>query len=197
MLFFASDRPLPEARSNRAGSFNLWFVTRGSSGTWSDPLPIPGVNSSANDFHPAVTTDGTLYFSSNRPGGHGQYDLYRAERLGDAYGTPVNLGTVINTAGEETDVYVSPDESYLIVIATERAGGVGGDDLWLSARRDDSWGDLTNLGQPVNSSSYEYGPFVSPDGRYLYFTTHRRGLGDIVRVQLEEVPELADRVQPR
>jgi len=193
MLFFSSDRPLPDAASNRAGPFNLWFVTRSSSGDWSDPRPVPGVNSRANDFHAAVTTGGTLYFSSNRPGGYGQYDLYRAEPDGEGYGAPVNLGPAINTAGEETDVYVSPDESYLIVVATDRAGGIGGDDLWLSARRDGSWEDLVNLGEPVNSSSYEYGPFVSSDGRFLYFTTHRRGLGDIVRVPIDLVPALTSR----
>jgi Tol biopolymer transport system component len=194
-LFFSSDRPLPGARSTRAGHFNLWYVTRVPDGSWSEPQPVAGVNSGANDFHPAVTADGTLYFSSNRPGGHGQYDLYRVERVGDAYGAPANLGPGINTPGEETDVYVSPDESYLIVIATERAGGIGGDDLWLSVRRGDSWGALVNLGQPVNSSSYEYGPSVSPDGRHLYFTTHRRGLGDVVRIEITGVPALADQLQ--
>jgi Tol biopolymer transport system component len=197
MLLFSSDRPLPDARSSRAGSFNLWFVTRSSEGAWSDPRPVPGVNSRTNDFHAAATAGGTLYFSSNRPGGYGQYDLYRAEPEGDGYATPVNLGPTINTAGEETDVYVSPDESYLIVIATERAGGIGGDDLWLSARRNGSWEDLVNLGEPVNSSSYEYGPFVSSNGRFLYFTTHRRGLGDIVRVPTDMVPALPNRVGNR
>jgi Tol biopolymer transport system component len=192
-LFFSSDRPLPGARSSRAGSFNLWHVTQAADGSWTDPKPVPGVNSSANDFHPAVSTDGTLYFSSNRPGGHGLYDLYRAERLDVGYATPVNLGPEINSEGEETDVYVSPDDSYLIVVATERADGVGGDDLWLTTRADDSWEPLENLGQPVNSPSYEYGPFVSPNGRYLYLTTHRRGLGDVVRVAIDKVPALAAR----
>jgi len=195
MLLFSSDRPLPDA--NRAGSFNLWFVTRLSSGGWSDPRPVPGVNSRADDFHAAVTADGTLYFSSNRPGGYGQYDLYRAEPDGEGYGAPVNLGPAINTAGEETDVYVSSDESYLIVVATDRAGGIGGDDLWLSARSDGSWEDLVNLGEPVNSSSYEYGPFVSSDNRFLFFTTHRRGLGDIVRVPVEMVSALTNGVGNR
>jgi Tol biopolymer transport system component len=194
-LFFSSDQPLPGAQSTRAGSFNLWFVARTADGGWSDPKPVAGVNSRANDFHPAVTADGTLYFSSNRPGGHGQYDLYRAVRAGDRYADPVNLGPGINTSGEETDVYVSPDESYLIVVATDRAGGFGGDDLWLSVRRDGSWGALTNLGEPVNSPSYEYGPFVSPDGGFLYFTTHRRGLGDVVRVAIDRIPALGDLVE--
>lgn len=191
-LFFSSDRPLPDARSTRAGDFNLWYVERTADGRWSEPQSVSGVNSRANDFHPAVTAGGTLYFSSNRPGGHGQYDLYRAERAADGYANPVNLGPGINTAGEETDVYVSPDESYLIVVATDRAGGFGGDDLWLSTRHEDSWSPLVNLGEPVNSSSYEYGPFVSADRRALYFTTHRRGLGDLVRVAIDRIPALVD-----
>jgi Tol biopolymer transport system component len=180
-LFFSSDRPLPGA-IGRGGDFNLWVVRLVEEGSWSEPQAVPGVNSRGNDFHSAVTTDGTLYFSSDRPGGHGQYDLYRAERTADGYAEPVNLGPPINTAGEETDVFVSPDDGYLILVATEREGGFGGDDLWLSLHTDGDWSSPVNLGEPVNSDAYEYGPFISPDGRFLYLTTHRRGLGDIVRV---------------
>jgi Tol biopolymer transport system component len=189
-LFFSSDRPLPRA-AGRRGDFNLWVVRRLEDGSWSEPQPVPGVNSRGNDFHSAVTADGTLYFSSDRPGGHGQYDLYRAERNADGYDEPVNLGPQINTAGEETDVFVSPDDGYLIVVATDREGGFGGDDLWLSLHADDGWSSLLNLGQPVNSDSYEYGPFVSHNGQFLYLTTHRRGLGDIVRVPVSAAPNLA------
>lgn len=190
-LFFSSDRPLPGEGAAIAGDFNLWYVTREGGERWSEPRPVAGVNSAADDFHCAVTSEGTLYFSSNRPGGYGQYDLYRAEWTPDGYADPTNLGPRINTPGEETDVYVSPDETFLIVVATDREGGIGGDDLWFGVRRGNSWSALVNPGEPVNSSSYEYGAFLSFDGGALYFTTHRRGLGDLVRVEIDEVPALA------
>jgi len=190
-LFFSSDRPLPGSEAETS-DFNLWVARRGESGEWSEPEPVPGVNSGANDFHAAVTGDGVLYFSSNRPGGLGMYDLYRAIREGDGYAEPENLGPQINTAGEETDVYVDPDETFIIVVATDREGGRGGDDLWLSRREEDGWSSPENLLGPTNSDSYEYGPFITPNRQYLLLTTHRRGLGDIVRVQVASIPPLAD-----
>ncbi len=95
------------------------------------------MNSPADDFHPAVTRDGVLYFSSNRIGGHGMYDL------------------------------------------------------WITRREAGGWSTLQNLGSPVNSQVFEYGPFVSPDQQNLYFTSHRRGLGDVVRIPVDDVPLLA------
>jgi hypothetical protein len=189
-LYFSSDRPLPG--SDAGGTdFNVWVVRRDEAGVWSEPEPVAGVNSEANDFHAAITRDGVLFFSSNRPGGLGTYDLYRAAPDGDGYGPPENLGPPINTPGEETDVYVDPDGTFLIVVATDREGGRGADDLWLSVRGEEGWGELENLYGPVNSTASEYGPFITPNRQYLLFTTHRRGLGDIVRRQIASIPALA------
>lgn len=190
-LFFSSDRPLPGSEAG-ASDFNIWVARRGESGEWLEPMQVPGVNSDANDFHAAVTRDGVLYFSSDRPGGLGMYDLYRAAPEGEGYGQPENLGPQINTTGEETDVYVDPDETFLLVVATDREGGRGGDDLWLSRREENGWSPPENLLGPTNSDSYEYGPFITPNRQYLLMTTHRRGLGDIVRVQVASIPPLAD-----
>lgn len=189
-LYFSSDRPLPGEGGGGGGDFNIWRVERTTDGGWTEPEPVPDVNSSADDFHAAVAADGTLYFSSNRPGGSGMYDIYRARSRQSGYDMPENLGAAVNTSGEETDVYVDPDQRLLIVVATDREGGVGGDDLWLSERKGSEWGDLVNLGPAVNSGQYEYGPFLSLDLEHLYFTTHRRGLGDLVRIPVAEAPAL-------
>ena len=191
-LYFASDRPVP---GHPPGDFNLWVVRRTADAEWSRPVPVPGVNSPMDDFHPAVTAEGTLYFSSDRPGGEGTFDLWRARWTGDGFAEPENLGSVVNTQGEETDVFVDPQGRFLIVVATDRSGGEGGDDLWLTRPTNGGWTPLKNLGPAINSPSYEYGPFVSPDGLHLYLTTHRRGLGDIVRVAVAEVPGLRDVVR--
>jgi hypothetical protein len=189
-LYFSSDRPLPGGEAE-ASDFNIWVVRRGENGDWGEPAPVPGVNTEANEFHAAITREGVLYFSSDRPGGAGEYDLYRSAPEGDGYGPAENLGAPINSPGEETDVYVDPDETFLLVVATDREGGRGGDDLWLSVREEDGWGELENLYGPVNSDTYEYGPFITPNRQYLLFTTHRRGLGDIVRRQVASIPALA------
>lgn len=192
VLFFSSDRPLPGEEGRDGGDFNLWEVRANADGSWGEPKPVPGVNSPADDFHAAVAADGTLFFSSNRMGGIGSYDIYRAVPRDAGYEEPENLGPVVNTAGEETDVFVDPLQRILIVVATERAGGVGGDDLWITTPEGSGWEELRHLGPAVNSEVYEYGPFLSADEEYLYFTTHLRGLGDLVRVPVAEIPRLAE-----
>lgn len=190
VLFYSTNRPLPGTH-DRGFGFNIWSVEVPTGDVWADPKPVVAVNTEADDFHASITADGSIYFSSNRPGGYGQYDIYRAGRTANGYAPAENVGSTINSPGEETDVYVDLTERYMIFVATDRTGGLGGDDLWLSVFVDDHWNEPVNLGHPVNSASYEYGPFVSPDGNHLYFTTHRRGLGDIVRIPTDDVPSLA------
>ena len=189
VLFFSSDRPLPGASRPR-GDFNLWTVELRQDGSWGEPQPLPSpVTTEADEWHSSMMADGTLYFSSrNRPDSHGFSDLYRTRFDGESYTTPVNLGPPLNDRRSQTDLYVSPDGSFMIFVITDHPEGYGGDDLWLSLFRDGAWSDPINLGPDVNSSQYEYGPAISPDGRYLYFSSHRRGLGDIYRVDLNVLP---------
>jgi hypothetical protein len=188
VLFFSSDRPLPGASRPR-GDFNLWTVELMDDGSWGEPQPLPPpVTTEADEWHSSLTADGTLYFSSrNRPDSHGFSDLYRARFDGESYSEPENLGSPFNDRRSQSDVYVGPDGSFMVFVITDHPEGFGGDDLWASFFRDGVWTDPVNLGPEVNTSQYEYGPAVSPDGRYLYFSSHRRGLGDIYRIQLSEL----------
>ncbi len=90
--------------------------------------------------------------------------------------TPVNLGPVINTAGDENRPAISKDGLSLLV-STNRPGGYGGLDLWVSRRGsvDDAWSPLQNLGPAINSDSNESAPTFSPDGHRLYFHSFKAG----------------------
>ena len=92
------------------------------------------------DIYPTVVADGSLYFVSNRPGGVGRSDIYRAPRLSDGrFGTRVNIGRPANTDGGEGDPFESPDERYLIIT---KDGEFGQADLFVSFRAaDGSWGE--------------------------------------------------------
>jgi Tol biopolymer transport system component len=72
----------------------------------------------------------------------------------------------------------------MILIVTGGPGGLGGDDLYAVAGDGTRWGQPVHLPAPINSNEYEYGPAFSPDGRWLYFTSHRNGTGDIFRVSM-------------
>jgi hypothetical protein len=194
-LFFISQRPLEGIGPSK--DWDIWVVDRTEQG-WGQPTALGApINTGDQEVHPSFTHDGTMYFSSNRPGGLGGFDVYRARVSGGSFEAPSNLGDVINTAGGEGDSYVAPDGSYLIV-STGRQGGYGGNDLWVSFREaDGEWGEMRNLGTSVNSPETEYTPRVTPDGQFLFFASYRRDIADgrLVIESYEDLKELYARPQ--
>jgi hypothetical protein len=131
---------------------------------WSPPVNIgPIVNSSFADFGPAVSKNGLgLYFTSNRPGGFGNTDIYVSQRASrdEPWGVPVNLGPPINTAFGERTPALSRDGHWMILVS-DRPGGFGADDLWASWRTnihdDFAWQSPINLGAGVNTPEFDAG----------------------------------------
>lgn len=178
-LFFSSKRPLEG--TNPKKSFDLWFVEKSSAG-WGTPQRLAEpVNTDGYENYPAVSSSGTLYFGSTRPGGRGGVDLYRARLVNGRYAEPENLGELLNTSGDDADPYIAPDESYLIFSST-RPGGLGEGDLYVSFNRKGLWTAPRHLGDKVNSSEWDYTPLVSPDGKVFYFS---RGWGDIYQIDVK------------
>ena len=150
---------------------DLW-VTRQQDGRWTSAQIVPEpVSTAAAEVYPTVVADGSLYFVSDRPGGHGRSDIYRAQRGTDGqFGAPVNIGSPPNSSGDEGDTFASPDERYLI-FASGRERGAGLGDLYVSFRTaDSSWGPAISLGDTINTPDHEFCPMVTPDGRYLFFS---------------------------
>jgi WD40-like Beta Propeller Repeat len=89
---------------------------------------------------------------------------------------PVNLGAPINSADNEMNAALSPDELSLYFVST-RAGGLGGADIWVSRRAslDAPWGEPVNLGPNVNGPGLDAAPVVSLDGHLLFFSSDRSG----------------------
>jgi len=171
-LFFWSARPLD---GQQRKGIALWVMDRRGA-SWSSPTDL-GISINGPDGgtgFPAVAANGTLYFMANRSDSLGGLDIYRAKRIGDQYAKPENLGPVINSPHSELDAYIAPDESY-VVFTSDRPGGVGTGDLYVSKRKAGAWTPPQNLGPRINSAGFECCPSVSPDGKYFYFTT--QGLG--------------------
>ncbi len=174
-LFFYSDRP------GGHGSFDIWMTTRATTeDDWGTPVNLgPPVNSSANDRNPDISADDlTLYFVSNRPGGYGDTDFWVTTRTtkNANWGTPVHLGSTVNSSSAERQPTISDDGLWLF-FHSNRPGGSGGEDIWVSTRAttDDNWGTSVNLGSTVNSSAHEFHPDISRDGSTLYFGSTRPG----------------------
>ena len=169
-MFFASNRP-------PSSNMDIWMTERISNSIWSNPVHLDNqINSNAEDGSACVTLNGTLYFKSSRGGGFGNSWLYRSKLVDGVYSEIENLGNIIKTGHQETEPYMSPDESYMIFISQTRIGGKGGWDLWICFRnKDNSWTEPINIGQEINSTDDEYGPRVTHDGKYLFFTRENRG----------------------
>jgi alpha-L-fucosidase len=181
-VFFASTRPQKPGSSESA--FDLFVVTKDSTG-WGVPRNMgAAVNSDAYDNFPSVAANGNLYFASKRDGGKGGLDLYVAKFSGTEYQAAENLGDAINTSAMESDPYIAPDESYLIFTST-RDGGKGAGDLYITFHSDGKWTDPQNLGGAVNTPEFEYAPLVSPDGKTFYFS---RDWGGIFQIPVAQLP---------
>lgn len=178
-MFFCSDRPLQGNGAPKKDS-DIWMVGKTGNG-WSKPKNLgPGVNSDKNEWHPSITKDGTIYFSSSCEGGKGASDLYCSRYGNGSYEKAENLGGPINTQYREGDIFIAPDESYLIVMSSDRPEGYGSGDLYISFhKKDGSWTKAKNMGEKINTGSLEYCPMLSHGGKYLFFTSRRSGTDDI------------------
>jgi Tol biopolymer transport system component len=163
--FFASDRPPSLSK-------DIWMMNRTSDTTWSTPVRLNSpINSSAEDGSACVTNNGTLYFKSARGGGINGSMLYKSLLIDSTYSQIENLGNIIHTVAGESEPFMSPDESYLIFTSPSRPGGHGGYDLWICFRKTDgTWTEPVNMGPDINTANHEYGPRVTQDGQYLFFT---------------------------
>jgi Tol biopolymer transport system component len=183
-LYFISTRPKSEGGKSK--DWDIWYVDHTSEG-WSQPVNIgPPINSAYDEYYVSLTTQGTVYFASNRPGGLGSFDIYRSRFVEGQYVEPENLGAEVNSPHLEHDPYISPDERYMIFTSVNRPGGFGEGDLYISTRhKDGSWTRSENLGKAFNTSGYDFCPMVSPDGKYFFFTRQ----GDIYWVSMQAIRE--------
>ena len=184
-------------RSGGLGETDLWLSTRTTTNdNWGKPVHLgQGINSPYREWGSNISADGLdMFFISDRPGGYGSDDIWMVSRATQdgVWGTPVNLGPMVN--GPTLDGYpsISPD-SLLLFFASTREGGLGMDDIWVTTRptKDEDWGAPVNLGPSINTSGYERSPRLSPDGHTLYFASNRPGgFGgyDIWEISISSVP---------
>ena len=163
------------------GSANAEFI-------WGTAVNLgPNVNSSSNDAGPNISADGlTLYFSSNRSGGEGGYDLWCTTRatINDDWDPAANLGQPPNSQYSYWEPSISSDgltlyfsDGHSPTFGNRLPGGLGGQgDIWMVTRAsvNGAWGEPINLGPAVNSQ-HAIHPSISSDSLSLYFQTHRSG----------------------
>ncbi len=181
-LFFASQRPKD---GTDAKDYDIW-VCHKEVGEWGEPINLGApVNTAGNEFYPSLTNDGTLYFTAVYEGRNNADDIYRSRLVDGIYAEVEMLPDVVNSMSYEYNAFIAPDESYLLYTAHGRDGSLGGGDIFINFRNeDDSWSAPVNLGNAVNTAYPDYCPFVTRDGKYLYFTSSR------LQIETRSIPDI-------
>ena len=151
-------------------------ATKDKNGNWGNIVEVPFNSDQYNVAHPALSPDEKyLYFASDMPGSFGNSDIFRVEILGDnQYGTPENLGNIINTAGRESFPYISKDN--VLYYSSDGIPGLGGLDIFaVKFNADGSTSKPVNIGMPGNSADDDFCFVFNSDSKIGFLTSNRPG----------------------
>lgn len=165
-------------KSNKFKTLRLTLYKASKTGdhNWTNVVELPFNNKEYSVAHPALSPDGKkLYFSSDMPGTLGMSDLWYVDILGnDSYGTPINLGSGINTEAKESFPFIS--EKNNLYFSSDGRSGLGGYDIFVTPLDNTGKpGEITNLGAPSNSAQDDFGFIINEENRIGYVSSNRGG----------------------
>lgn len=170
-LYFTSTRPVDENNTKRNRA-DIWYVER-IDNSWSQPIHMGDeVNTSYNESCPTIMADGTLFFESIRNDVK-NLDIYFSVLKNGIRQNAEKLENPVNTENGEGSPFVAPDESYML-FSSNRPGTLGEHDIYVTFKdKSGGWGEPVNLGNKINSVYLDWTPIVTPDGKYLIFSSYR------------------------
>ncbi|MCX7862871.1 MAG: OmpA family protein [Bacteroidales bacterium] len=187
-------RKVPIFKGGNPASDNTqedFYMSKLTEEGWTQAIPLKGnINTPMNEGAQTVTADGKymVFTACNRRDGKGSCDLYFSELTADGWTKARNL-TEINTMFWESQPSISAD-GRVLYFASERQGGIGNADIYVSYRQSDGrWSKPQLLDTLINTPLAETSPFIHPDGRTLYFCSNgHMGVGgfDIFVTRLDE-----------
>lgn len=181
-------------RSFKNASVQIAEINEKGEFTSFKPFEYNEIGSAINSVF--LTNDGnTLYFSSNRKGGFGGFDIYVSHFSNNHWTTPENLGPDINTVDNEVSPFLYQDKLYY---ASDGPFGLGGYDIFYAINNAGKWSDPVNMGNGINSTEDDYFPAVNENGE-LFFTSNRlggKGKNDIYKSVKISTPEVLAEVVP-
>ena len=167
---------------NKTIRLKLYKATKGGDSLWGNIEEMPFNSEEYSVAHPTLSVDEKkLYFASDMPGTLGMSDLWYVDILEDkTYGVPVNLGSTINTEARESFPFISNKNK--LYFSTDGRAGLGGLDVYVAPLKEDGsiTGEITNLGEPANSSDDDFGFIINEETRIGYVSSNRDGDGGSV-----------------
>ncbi len=160
--------------SQKITNLKLLMFTKMADGEWDEGTPFPFCSDEYSLGHAALSLDEKrLYFISDMPGGYGQTDLWYSDFEKGAWQKPVNLGSDVNTEGQEMFPYIN--EQGILFFASNGYAGLGGLDVCYSFPGAGSYLEGKLLDYPVNTRFDDFGFYVNPDLKTGYFSSNRPG----------------------
>lgn len=179
-IYFNSNRPIP-GDSLPSQKINIWRVQL-TKGAWGMAEYLYNINTENHESYPSVTADGSLFFNSDRSGGEGSMDIYKAKFENSNFSTPINIRS-LNSSDSENDLTVSPDESYIVFnryhFDTKEV------DLYISKNENGIWSQPEPIKSINQKDVWELTPTFSPDGRYFFYEINGRVLVKIINDVIE------------
>ncbi|MEM6699749.1 MAG: tetratricopeptide repeat protein, partial [Bacteroidota bacterium] len=174
-VFITKSGIVEDGFTTKGTNYLQLYYSRIVRGEWTIPELLPFNGDQFSIAHPAISPDGKyLYFSSDMPGGYGGMDLYRVERIQNRWGELINLGSLINTEGNE--VFPTCDHTGRLFFASDGQIGLGGLDIYFSEEIEiDVWSIPENMGYPINTISDDFGIIFNNEGTCGYFSSNRSG----------------------
>ncbi len=152
---------------------NLMVSYKMSDGSWSKPENLPFNSDNYSTGHGFITADNQrLYFASDMDGGQGGSDIWYVNRTDNGWSQPVNMGSDINTEGDEMFPFL--DHTNKLYFASNGHLGLGGLDLFIASEKEGKY-EVHNMGYPINSAKDDFSLYLSSDGINGYFASNREG----------------------
>ena len=176
-IYFTRSGPVPDhIRGARKVTPLFLFSSTIKDGKWSEPKSVTGHPSPHMMGHACVSPDGDfIYFASDKPGGFGGTDLYRAKLRRGMVQEPVNLGPKINSPGNEIFPFVNKNGK--LFFSSDGWAGFGGLDIFKSEFTNDEWEIPANIGKPYNSTYDDFSFWADSSEKKGYISSNRNNGG--------------------
>ena len=152
---------------------NLYIAAVEGEADFSEAVAFPYNGESFSTGYPAWSADGsTLYFASDRPDGFGGFDIYSSKRTGVSWTPPQNLGTVVNSKGNEITPF---EEGNSLWFASDMHDGFGGYDIFRAEKAGKRFTNIYHTGTAINTPADDFGYVYDTDADLGYLVSNRSG----------------------
>lgn len=191
-VYFTRNDYIGNTANKNKKDFNILKIYKGvfEGGEWNVGGEMPFNSNDYSCGDPALSNDGnTMYFVSDMPWGYGGTDIYIIKNENGRWGNPVNLGSLVNSSGNERFPFLENDST--LFFASDGNYGLGGLDVFMSTYDGDKWTSAINLGYPINTPRDDFGFITDSTERSGYFSSNRVGGIDKIFAFTKNPPKLS------